>query len=392
MHTPRLMPMNLPPIPGALGLSRRSAAQWPLLIQQTAAEPDPANFYMRLHYQMLGLGDAELAMDLQRQALQHRTVFRMEGCARPRLRLLVLMGPGGMMDNTPVDFLLDGSDVELTLLYVLPDAPWPDAVPDHDVAFVALASSDRNDRSLHRIGQLLQHWPRPVLNRPERLESCRRDQLGRLLGGVSGLLLPKTWRLCRADLAGWTTLPCTVRPVDTQGGQGLARIGQPHDLQDYLAQHPEAEFYVSEYIDCQGPDGLYRKCRIALIDGRAYACHLAISSHWMVHYYSAPMTEQAALRAEEADFMQGFDDGFGRRHAPALSEIARRMGLDYLVLDCAETQDGRLLVFEADNQSWIHDTDPVSLFPYKPAVMRKAFMAFRRMLFRAAGAFGADGL
>lgn len=180
--------------------------------------------------------------------------------------------------------------------------------------------------------------------------------------------------------------------MDTQGGQGLGRIGQPHDLQDYLAQHPEAEFYVSEHIDCQGPDGLYRKCRIALIDGRAYACHLAISSHWMVHCCSAPMTELAALRAEEADFMQGFDDGFGRRHAAALSEIARRMGLGYLVLDCTETQDGQLLLFEADSQSWIHDTDPVSLFPYKSAVMRKAFMAFRRMLFRAAGGFGADGL
>lgn len=385
MHMPRLVPMNLPAIPGALGLSRCTAQQWPQLLQQTGAEPDLANFYMRLHYQMLGLGDTELAMEMQQQALQHRTVFRIEGCAEPRLRLLVLMGPGGMMDNTPVDFLLEDSDIELTLLYVLPEAPWPDALPEHDVAFVALASSGRNDASLHRIEQLLLHWPRPVLNRPEHLRNCLRDQLGRLLGGIPGLLLPRTRRLSRADLLRWTELPCTVRPLGTQGGQGLARIGYLSDLQHYLAQHAEAEFYVSQFIDSSGPDGLYRKCRIALIEGQAYACHMAISSHWMVHYYSAPMTQQAALRVEEADFMQGFEAGFGRRHAGALTEIARRMGLDYFVLDCTETQDGQLLLFEADNQSWIHDTDPAGLFPYKSAVMQKAFDAFQRMLFRAAG-------
>jgi hypothetical protein len=60
------------------------------------------------------------------------------------------------------------------------------------------------------------------------------------------------------------------------------------------------------------------------------------------------------------------------------------MGLDYLGIDCAETPDGRLLVFEVDNAMVVHDMDPVEVFPYKPPQMRKIFAEFRAMLARAA--------
>ncbi|ODV09484.1 MAG: hypothetical protein ABT20_10755 [Rubrivivax sp. SCN 70-15] len=96
------------------------------------------------------------------------------------------------------------------------------------------------------------------------------------------------------------------------------------------------------------------------------------------------MELSASKRDEEAAAMAGFDAGFGARHRAALEAIAHRLGLDYVVLDAAETRDGRLLLFEADSRGWIHATDPVDLFPYKPAVMQKAFDAFRAMLERHA--------
>ena len=42
--------------------------------------------------------------------------------------------------------------------------------------------------------------------------------------------------------------------------------------------------------------------------------------------------------------MADFDTGFATRHAAALADIDARIGLPYLGIDCAETQDGRLLV------------------------------------------------
>lgn len=80
--------------------------------------------------------------------------------------------------------------------------------------------------------------------------------------------------------------------------------------------------------------------------------------------------------------MRTFDVGFARRHVAALAGIVTRIGLDYFIVDCAETRDGRLLVFEADNTAIVHDMDPPDVFPYKPPQMRKIFDAFAAMIER----------
>jgi len=90
-------------------------------------------------------------------------------------------------------------------------------------------------------------------------------------------------------------------------------------------------------------------------------------------------------RLEEALFMETFDHGFAARHAAALAELSARIGLDYVAIDCAETQAGALLIFEADNTAIVHDMDPPSVYPYKSAQMRKIFKAFQAMLYRRAG-------
>ena len=93
-------------------------------------------------------------------------------------------------------------------------------------------------------------------------------------------------------------------------------------------------------------------------------------------------------RAEEALFMLDFDHGFAQRHRHALDEMSKRVGLDYFIVDCAENQNGELLVFEADNTAVVHNMDPPSVFPYKPPQMHKIFAAFTAMLSRHAKANG----
>jgi uncharacterized OB-fold protein len=55
------------------------------------------------------------------------------------------------------------------------------------------------------------------------------------------------------------------------------------------------------------------------------------------------MYEDAGKRAEELAFMEHFAD-FAQRHRSALKEIYRRTGLDYLLIDGAETRAGKLLI------------------------------------------------
>jgi hypothetical protein len=100
----------------------------------------------------------------------------------------------------------------------------------------------------------------------------------------------------------------------------------------------------------------------------------------MVHYLNAGMTESADKRAEEARFMAAFDTDFAARHAAAFAQLHARLGLDYLGLDCAETPDGRLLLFEADVAMIVHAMDPEDPFAYKKGPMHKLFGAFEAML------------
>jgi hypothetical protein len=109
---------------------------------------------------------------------------------------------------------------------------------------------------------------------------------------------------------------------------------------------------------------------------------MAIADRWDIWYLNAGMPQSASKRLEEETFMRTFDVGFARRHAVALSGVAERIGLDYFIVDCAETKNGSLLVFEADNTAIVHDMDPVDVFPYKPPQMRKIFDAFVTMVER----------
>src|SRR5262249_53153513 len=138
------------------------------------------------------------------------------------------------------------------------------------------------------------------------------------------------------------------------------------------------------YIDYASPDGRFRKLRVALIEGRPFIAHMAVSEHWMVHYLNAGMAEDPGKRAEEAGMMATFDAGFARRHAAAFPALHAAFGLDYLALDCAEDRQGRLLVFEADTAMILHDMDPPDLYPYKAPAMRRLFDAFQTLIARRA--------
>lgn len=385
MATPAALPeihlaeIDLLPILSSAHVGRMHVASIPDFINQAIANPDAANMYMQMYYILQTLGQREFAIEMQAKALERRRLYRIAGAASPAIRLLALMGPGDMMDNTPLEFVVENSDIRLDFLFLAPDQALPETIPDHDVAMIAISESDKNRQLLDYAEALVAGWPRPILNPPRHIARCARDTAYRLLNDIPGLLIPETRRLMR-EQAGAIRFPSTIRPVDTHGGKGLAKLDAAADCVAYLDAHPETEFYVSEFIDYRSEDGLYRKSRIALIDGKPYVCHLAISDSWVVHYIPAGMSSSAQKRDEEAAMMENFDHAFAVRRHAVFHAIADRLGLDYVVLDCGETRDGRLLLFEADSGGWIHAVDPVDTFPYKQLVMQKAFDAFRTML------------
>lgn len=361
-------------------------------------DPRDANALMDLST-ILQLGfQHDLAMQMQMEALKTQRIYSIPAAKQPaKIRLAVMMGTCDLLSNTPVECLVENSDIALDMVYVSATLPFPEAVPEHDVMFIAVAESEENMPLLHTLTEVERLWPRPVLNSPARIALLSRDSTCALLGATAGIVMPVAVRVTRQTLAEIAAqrqtlasvlqdgaFPVIVRPVGSHAGRGLAKIEQAQELHDYLHTMTEDSFYLSPFIDYRSADGQFRKYRIVLIDGRPYICHLAISSHWMIHYLNAGMAESAEKRAEEERCFAGFDSGFAQRHAQELQIIYERMGLDYLGIDCAETPGGELLIFEVDSNMVVHALDPVETFPYKQGQMQKVFAAFRALLIKAA--------
>lgn len=373
---------------------------WNALIEAIANNPSNAAAAMDMSAIAQLLGDQASGLALQSAALKKERLYRScFGTEEPRLRLLALAAPTDIGGNTPIEFLLEYSAIELHTLYAVPELPLPNRLPEHDLAIVVAPASQSTCVSLDSIGSLAKKLRRPLLNAPDRIWDLDRDRLHVLLKSAPGLVIPATAKISRRRLMAicddpqaldrildGCEFPLIVRPIDSHAGRGLAKIDHPLAIPDYLMDRSEDQFFLSPFVDYRSPDGLFRKYRIVFVDGSPYACHMAISDRWNLWYLNAEMAANPAKRVEEQHFMAAFDEEFAQRHRKALAAIAERIGLEYFAVDCAETNAGELLLFEADNAMIVHNMDPAGIYPYKPPQMRKIFDAFVAMLFKYAGA------
>ena len=320
----------------------------------------------------------------QDRALALHQVFRLRTAATGT-RLLALAAPGDLMVNAPLDFLTEPAGVRLDLAFLSPSGILPPVLPDHDIAIVAVSESA--PEALTSLARVFDAWPRPILNDPQRVRPMSRTWLPGCLANLPGLVTAPARKVARADLAEscltrllpGTSFPYLLRPVGSHAGQGLVRVDGPADVARVLAGDAAEAFTLTQFIDYRGANGWFCKYRIAFIGGQPFICHMAASEHWMVHYLNAGMAESAAKRAAEEAAMCNFG-AFTHRHAAALHGLTKAVGLDYFSIDCAETPDGRLLVFEADTAAIIHSLDPPELYPYKRPVMQRCYDAFGAML------------
>ncbi|MBV7534639.1 RimK family alpha-L-glutamate ligase [Duganella sp. sic0402] len=390
------------PLIGVAPLMRRAFAGEDLspvgqtLLERAQAYPNDAHAYMDFSTVLQLTGNRDDALAVQAEAIMLQPRYTIAARRDPGLTLLVLMGPGDLMANTPVEFLVENSDVTLELLYLRADEDFPEEVPEHDVMLVAVAESEASQVLLKRLMEYTSGWPRPVINRPEQIRMLSRDGACAALRGAPGVEMPVSIRtglgalnaIASGALPVETLLPdggfpMIVRPLGSHAGTNLQKIDTPAALGKYLKEVEGPQFYVSRFVDYRSDDGMFRKYRVALIEGQPFICHYAISKHWMIHYLNAGMTESAQKRDEEAAAMASFDQGFAQRHKAALHAINQRMGLPYLGIDCAEMPNGELLIFEVDNAMIVHAMDPEEMFPYKIPAMQKVFKAFRDLLERS---------
>ncbi|MES2723945.1 MAG: hypothetical protein V4656_12405 [Pseudomonadota bacterium] len=221
--------------------------------------------------------------------------------------------------------------------------PMVNYLADPDIYGVALGKAERVARAM---GGPCLNWPGAVLR-------SGRDSVARALAGIPGVVAPRTERLrgsgppelarMIADLG--MRYPVLIRPVGAHGGKELLRIDGPGDLEGLVAGWMcDAPLYVTEFHPFADPDGVHRKYRLAVIGDQIILRHVIIGDTWLLHADS----QAEGTEADEEARLASFQEGLLPVIAPAVHEIARRLGLDVFGIDCHLDQDGRLLLFEAN--------------------------------------------
>src|ERR1039458_4085860 len=394
---------------------------------ETALRFDPGHreAHRGLAYVLAEIGDEEGAQRHRRKGFQDCPVTALpyRGDGPPVSLLLLVSSVGG---NIPTRHLLD--DRVFQTFVVVPefyDLKVP--LPAHQVVFNAIGDADLSAPALAAAQSVVALSKAPVINLPSAVLATGRTGLARfsqLPGGVAPATVTLPKELLSSPEAASTVarhgfrFPLLVRTPGFHTGRHFLRVENAESLPGAVAELPGRELTVIEFLatrgarpgrcflrvkngdalpgagaelagreltvieflDSRGAGGKVRKYRVMMIDGQLYPLHVAISSHWKIHYFTAEMAEQVDHRAEDAEFLENMPGVLGPRAMEALTHIQATLGLDYAGIDFGLSSAGDLLLFEANATMVVNPPEPDERWAYRRPAVERIFSAVRRML------------
>jgi hypothetical protein len=301
--------------------------------------------------------------------------------------LLLFAAKGGNIDTQP---WIDDRRYAVTALCAdYHDAETP--LPPHELIVNAIGDADLCADALENAERIIARSMAPVINTPALIRPTTRTANALRLAAIPSVITPHTVSVPRDAIAGLRDghFPLLLRSPGFHTGQHCLRVDTADALAEAAAALPGETLLSIAYHDCRGPDGLARKYRVMFIDGAVYPLHMAASADWKVHYFTAAMAGNAALRAEEARFLSRMPDALGTRAMAALCGIAETLGLDYAGADFALRPDGTILVFEANATMVAPPPDPDPIWDYRRDAVTAVLNAAQAMVSRRAARMAA---
>lgn len=361
-------------IHASLGNHEAAAAHFAAAVERA---PDLLSARHHLAVSLTRLGRHADAAPHRDAALRRQSVFIQQGPASaPRVLILA----GSDLGNVPLDHLLpDGFCTRIWWFVAHAGRDAAASLPPYDVVFNGIGDADMAGPGERAVASFLKACRRPVMNHPARVRETARDRLPGALAGLD-LIIPRVVRLGAANDMSALHPPLLLRPPGAHGGEGVLRID------DWTAHTGDAAagWYATEYIDCAGADGFFRKYRIAFVGGEPYPYHLAISPHWLVHYRTADMPAHPWKLAEEAAFLADWRSALGPAAAGAIAAVGRRLGLDFCGIDFGMAPDGRAVLFEANATMLIHPEAADGPLAFKNPAVRRIVEAMQALIAAAA--------
>jgi len=321
-----------------------------------------------------------------------------------QIRRVLVLCAARASGNVPFEGLLPGT-VNCRIKYAIDyaDDAEDEQLPPFDLVFNAIGEPDIAAPLAARLARftsrLASHTPsagaangvRPLLNPPAAVERTARNLTPALLGNLPDVQVAACMRIDAPPSSGdalaallsvqGIALPVLARPAATHGGEGLVRCDDLAALQGRLngSKFPQ---YLTAYRDTRSADGYFRKYRMIFVDREPFPYHLAISPHWMVHYFSAEMEAHAWKLDEERRFLQDPAAALGQRALQAIAAIGRRLDLDYGGIDFTLLPDGQVFVFEANATMLAHFERGTGALAHKNPFVQHIVDAFERLMKR----------
>jgi hypothetical protein len=301
-------------------------------------------------------------------ALQPVIVWPYRGTA-PAQRVIEFRSAIARDANTNTSGLFDPSIFATTTIYLEywnPEQPFP----PHHAVFNAISEADTAGPALRVAELFARRTSARVFNQPRHIAPTGRLDTARRLAAIPGVRTPRIEPLSR-DAVVWVDYPALLRSPGFHNGRYFELVESTSELARALERVPGDLLWAMEFIDTRDSDGYFRKYRVMTIGGKLYPLHLAVSTHWKVHYFSAPMSEQPQHRSEEALFLAGMESVVGVSAMRALHEISRVQNLDYGGIDFTIDREGKVVVFEANATMAVLSPGDDPIWDYcRPAIER----------------------
>ncbi len=250
-----------------------------------------------------------------------------------------------------------------------------------------ITEAEQSSRTLDNLRKLLRGVPGKIINPPEAVLRSTRDRVARMLSGIPGLIVPKAARLRgdkpalaarMLDTAGIKP-PIILRQAGTHGGK---IIGCFDSVDATVAALVAGEHVATEFIDFRSADGLYRKYRMFFIGPHTILRHMLVSDSWNVHASARSifMASRPELVAEERSLFETEDDPLATNVRQVLDEVHRKMALDFFGMDFGVTQDGKVVLFEANATMSFFPFSSDPQYDYLRRCFAPAQAAFRELL------------
>ncbi len=345
-----------------------------------------------LSYLVAESGNDEKADWHRRRAFQNRSIIPLpyRGGSAPIPLLQLASTTGG---NAPLKKFLDDRIFQTFL--VLPEFLDPATpLPPHHLVVNAIGDVEVSSRALVAAQAVMTRTSAPVINPPAAVLATSRAQNASRFSELTGVVTPITVTLPREQLAGPSVpallnrhglvFPVLLRAPGFHTGLNFLRVESPAELPAAIKQLPGRELIVMQFLDARGHDGKTRKYRVMMIDGRIYPLHLAVSSDWKIHYFTAEMVDNAGHRAEDEAFLQNPAAVLGAVAMTALEQIQSRLGLDYAGVDFGLNMRREVLLFEANATMVVNPPEQDKKWNYRWAAYRRIREAVLRMLMERA--------